>query len=198
MDGVTLLRRAREAGLAVAVEGYKLVIRGPRRAEPVARLLIEHKPEVMAALAPSVVDCLDASELACATAGDRGDRHVEGADNSASVTNARRWRNFYAERAAHYELGGGRLRAEAEALTWAEAQLRWYSQHGERVPQDICAGCRRPIGTASALDLIDGNRVHLDSNTDCLIRHGARWRARATRSLMELGLRPPVGVAENG
>jgi hypothetical protein len=52
MDGMTLLRRARDAGLAVLAEGDKLVIRGPRRAEPVARLLIEHKPAVMAALAP--------------------------------------------------------------------------------------------------------------------------------------------------
>jgi hypothetical protein len=198
MDGVTLLRRAREAGLAVAAEGKKLVIRGPRRAEPVARLLIEHKPKVMAALAPSAVDCLDASELECAAAGERGDRHVDGADHSASVTNARGWCNFYAERAAHYEFGGRRPRAEAEALTWAEAQLRWYAQHGERVPQDICAGCRRPIGAATALDLIDGNRVHLDSNTECLIRHGARWRAAATRALVALGLRPPVGIAENG
>ena len=52
MDGMTLLHRARDAGLAVAAEGDKLVIRGPRRAEPVARLLIEHKPAVMAALTP--------------------------------------------------------------------------------------------------------------------------------------------------
>jgi len=51
MDGVTLLRRAREAGLAVATEGDKLVIRGPRRAGPVALLLLAHKPAVIAALA---------------------------------------------------------------------------------------------------------------------------------------------------
>jgi hypothetical protein len=53
MDGLTLLRRARDAGLAVAAEGDKLVIRGPKRAEPVARLLIEHKPEVLFALSPA-------------------------------------------------------------------------------------------------------------------------------------------------
>ena len=51
MDGVSLLRRAGEAGLRVAAEGSKLVIRGPRRAEPVARLLLAHKPAVIAALA---------------------------------------------------------------------------------------------------------------------------------------------------
>jgi hypothetical protein len=53
MDGLTLLRRARDAGLAVAAEDDKLVIRGPKRAEPVALLLIEHKPEVLATLFPA-------------------------------------------------------------------------------------------------------------------------------------------------
>jgi len=51
MDGVTLLRRARSAGLRVVAEGDKLVVRGPRRAEPVALLLLAHKPAVSAALA---------------------------------------------------------------------------------------------------------------------------------------------------
>jgi len=51
MDGVSLLRRAGEAGLRVAAQGNKLVIRGPRRAEPVVRLLLTHKPAVIAALA---------------------------------------------------------------------------------------------------------------------------------------------------
>jgi hypothetical protein len=51
MDGVTLLRRARNAGLKVAAEDGKLVVRGPRRAEPIALLLLAHKPTVIAALA---------------------------------------------------------------------------------------------------------------------------------------------------
>src|SRR2546425_11087474 len=51
MDGLTLLRQAHQAGLAVALDGDRLVIRGPKRAEPVARLLIQNKPEVVAALA---------------------------------------------------------------------------------------------------------------------------------------------------
>jgi hypothetical protein len=51
MDGLTLLRRAGEVGLAVKAEGDKLVVRGPKRAEPVVRLLIENKPAIMAALA---------------------------------------------------------------------------------------------------------------------------------------------------
>jgi hypothetical protein len=49
VDGLMLLQEA-YSGLAVAAESGKLVIRGPKRAEPVARRLIERKPEVLAAL----------------------------------------------------------------------------------------------------------------------------------------------------
>jgi hypothetical protein len=51
MDGLTLLEEARGAGLRVAAEGDRLVIRGPKTAEPVARRLLAHKAEVLAALA---------------------------------------------------------------------------------------------------------------------------------------------------
>jgi hypothetical protein len=51
-DGRELLRRARDAGLRVAPKpGGKIDIRGPKHAEPVARLLLAHKPAVIAALA---------------------------------------------------------------------------------------------------------------------------------------------------
>jgi hypothetical protein len=51
MDALSLLARAHDAGLAVAIVGDKLVVRGPQRAEPLVRLLAVHKPAVMAALA---------------------------------------------------------------------------------------------------------------------------------------------------
>jgi hypothetical protein len=51
MDGLTLLRRARDAGLKLEAAGDKLLIRGPKCAEPVVKLLAEHKTEVLAALA---------------------------------------------------------------------------------------------------------------------------------------------------
>jgi hypothetical protein len=51
MDVLTLLRRANNAGLRVEAAGDKLLIRGPKQAEPVVRLLAEHKAEVLAALA---------------------------------------------------------------------------------------------------------------------------------------------------
>ena len=50
MDGMTLLREARQAGLAVAQDGDRLVVRGPRRLEPEALQLLAHKAQVLRAL----------------------------------------------------------------------------------------------------------------------------------------------------
>jgi hypothetical protein len=50
MDGVRLLAEARANGLRVRADGDRLVIRGPRRAEAVAKRLLERKREVLAAL----------------------------------------------------------------------------------------------------------------------------------------------------
>ena len=151
MDGVTLLRRARSAGLRVVAEGDKLVVRGPRRAEPVALLLLAHKPAVIAALA-----------------GEWHARHREAAEY---------WSAFHSS-------------AEAAALTWGEIQLRWHRIHGARSPAWQCAGCRSPIGGRAALDLADGNRLHLD-NLGCLLSFGERWRGEAAAGLQAFRLDPP-------
>ena len=98
------------------------------------------------------------------------------------------WRDIFEERAAIREYDGGYARAEAERLAWGELQNRWHMVQGERIPRDLCAGCRRPIGNAEALDLIDSNRVHLADNNECLIAHGAGWRKTATEALVALGL----------
>jgi len=50
MDAMTLLREAREAGLAVHIDGDNLVVEGPKTAAPVVEKLRQHKPEVLAAL----------------------------------------------------------------------------------------------------------------------------------------------------
>lgn len=43
MDGLTLVAEAERAGLSVSANGNALVVRGPRRAEPLARRLIANK-----------------------------------------------------------------------------------------------------------------------------------------------------------
>jgi hypothetical protein len=51
MDGVTLLSEGRVAGLTIMADGGRLVIRGPRSADAVARRLLAHKAVVLATLA---------------------------------------------------------------------------------------------------------------------------------------------------
>ena len=170
MDGLILLRRACDAGLAVAAEGDKLVIRGPKRAEAIARLLIEHKPEVMAALVPA--------------------KAVKEAEHDPSPA---WWRRQYLVRTINWELSGARSEGRARGIAWGELQVRWHRLHGTRIPRWQCAGCREPMGGLSALDLGDGNRVHLDAahGLDCLLAFGERWRGEATAGLRALGLDPP-------
>jgi hypothetical protein len=50
MDRLTLLTQAAEAGLRVTADGDRLIVRGPRKAEPIAKALLEHKAEIMALL----------------------------------------------------------------------------------------------------------------------------------------------------
>ena len=133
----------------------RLETRGPKQAEPVVRLLAEHKSELLAALAE--------------TTG---------------------WPARHREALAYW--GALNPAAEAARLAWGEMQWRWHRLYGERAPKWQCAGCGEPIGGLAALDLADGNRVHLDT-LDCLLSFGERWRSEAAVGLRTLGLHPPAG-----
>jgi hypothetical protein len=50
MDGLNLLAEARKAGLVVRAEGPRLVVRGPRDQEALAKRLLSQKAEVLALL----------------------------------------------------------------------------------------------------------------------------------------------------
>ena len=82
MDGLTLLAEARGQGLEVRAQGDRLIVRGPRSAEALARSLLDHKAEVLAELeleaataardaANAEVEPLNARLLALLDAGDR-------------------------------------------------------------------------------------------------------------------------------
>ena len=47
MGALILLEQARSAGLKLHAEGDRLVIRGPKSAERIARALLDHKTEVL-------------------------------------------------------------------------------------------------------------------------------------------------------
>ena len=50
MDGMTLLKKAQAAGLRIEAIGNVLKIRGPKRAAPIARRLLENKQAILAEL----------------------------------------------------------------------------------------------------------------------------------------------------
>ncbi len=50
MDGLTLLRQARAAGLTVTTDGAALKVCGPRKAEALARQLLLSKADILEAL----------------------------------------------------------------------------------------------------------------------------------------------------
>jgi hypothetical protein len=135
--------------------------------------LIAHRSELISALAPT-------------------DPVPTAADNGKAIS-AESWCDLYATRTGHW-FHGDRRWQEAEAIAWGELENRWNLACGERVSRDVCAGCRRPIGTATALDLMDGNRVHDHPGHDCLISHGVRWRGAAKEALIVMGLQPPASV----
>jgi len=172
MDAVALLHRAQEAGLHIEPMGDKLLVRGPKRAEGVVKLLAAHKVEVLAALA------LGTSTSWC---GDQGSA-VDGKE-------ARRWRDRLARRIGEW-FHGDRGWEEARWLAWGDLQNEWNELHGRRWPSWQCAGCDAPLSGSQVLDLPDGNRVHFEP-IDCLIRFGKRWRGDASEALVALGLEPP-------
>ena len=58
MDALTLLDEAHAAGLSVRSEGERLMVRGPKQAEPIALRLLDAKPDVMAVLVSNDVERL--------------------------------------------------------------------------------------------------------------------------------------------
>jgi hypothetical protein len=135
-----------------------LKIRGPKRAEPLVRLLAKHKTDVLAALAPAA--------------------------------EAQWWRRRFTTRTFQWS-NGSRTWREVQRLAWGDLQNEWHARHGHRTPAWQCAGCEKPISGAEALDLLDGNRVHLEP-IDCLIAFGRRWRGDADAALVALGLSQPI------
>jgi hypothetical protein len=95
MVGLILLEAAAAAGLRLSVQGDRLLVRGPRRAEALARRILAHKPEVMATLTRPAAAGLTPEE-----------------------------QEAWEERAAIREFDGGLPREHAEALALADVLKR--------------------------------------------------------------------------
>jgi hypothetical protein len=101
-----------------------------------------------------------------------------------------RWRERFTARSFEW-FRDQRSWEEARQLAWGDLQNEWHERHGKRWSAWQCAGCDSPIGRLEALNLPDGNRVHLEP-ISCLITFGNRWRAEADAALVALGLDMPV------
>lgn len=175
MDALTLLRHAQDAGLHIQRAGDKLLVKGPRRAAVVVKMLAMHKAEVLALLA-------QAPDAPTAKVG---------AGNPAAEPLF--WRDFFEERAAHRQYDGGYPGVQAEQLAFGEAILEWHRRHGARADPRRCAGCGDILPGDAGLILADGARAHFGGihGVDCLVYYGAKWRGAAIEGLHELGLDPP-------
>ena len=106
MDGLTLLHEARAAGLVVTVEGERLRIVGPKRAESLALRLLAHKAELLPVLTFPPTTCV----------------RVEDLDPE--------WRIVWEERASIMEYDGGLPRERSEALALAEIVMQMKQADG--------------------------------------------------------------------
>ena len=126
MDALALLRQAVEAGLRIEPVGDKLMVRGPKNAAPVVRLLAEHKAEVLAALANTTED---AELLAPMPWFERVIPSIEGEPRSEVPCAARRGRVQELEGAAvlHFCFECGAWGTYGYGINLRAGQLgRWY------------------------------------------------------------------------
>ena len=124
MDALALLHRAQEVGLRVEPVGDKLLVRGPKRAEPVVKLLAEHKAEVLAVLGHTVHE----SALAPVPWFDRIARVAEGEPGLEMPCAARRRRTQEVEGAfLHFCVVCGAFGAFGYGVSLRAGRLgRWY------------------------------------------------------------------------
>lgn len=165
-NAAELIASVREAGGIIRYDGdmIELAAPTPLPADLVARIR-RAKPEVIAALS--------------------------NADRPNAPADAAWWRRDFMLRTLK-RLIGGRPRHFAERLAFNDLVVEWHRRYGVQVPQSQCAGCGAPIGDLIFLDLHDGNRVHFDSQTACLVRYGRQWRGAARDALLAMGLRDPA------
>jgi hypothetical protein len=125
MDSVTLIHRARDAGLRLEVAGNALKITGPKVAEPFVRLLAKHKAQVLEALTINGLrELRDLRKIAS--------ENPQG-DLPPSVEEEAR-RDRLEERAAILEFDEGLPRAEAEAAAGREMVVAIRQAEGDPAP----------------------------------------------------------------
>ena len=125
MEAVRLLQRAQEAGLRIELMGDTLLVRGPKRLEPIVKLLAEHKAEVLAVLGKSVQE---SGPFAPVLWLDRKARVAEGEPGLEMPCAARRGRTQEVEGAfLHFCVECGAFGAFGYGVSLRAGRLgRWY------------------------------------------------------------------------
>jgi hypothetical protein len=146
MDPVILLQRARDAGLRLEVADTSLKVSGPRKAEPLVRLLAQHKAQLLEALrkVQEVRKVQETESCGRSTESDPG-RYASAlaafrAKCPAYVLEDR-WHEAIADAATFISEWG----AQTEAFGWTEREL--FGLHP--VPE-------RPAANYSRLSRLDG------------------------------------------
>ena len=130
MGGLALIREAEAAGLSIRADGDKLVIRGPRQAEPIARKLIAHKPAVLSVLRQPT---------------------TEPAPIIATISeDATDWREFFEERAAIRQYEAAIAARWPNGSPMANASKGGGSCTVARICPGLCAGCGEPLARRRA------------------------------------------------
>jgi hypothetical protein len=122
MVRLTLLQRARHAGLFVVADGERLLVRGPSRLDPLARELLDRKPEVMAELALETADWDAAVPL------ELSDFKIRTLDDLLSSETSRPRRQCYACRSTRWwrlKRGGPWTCSRCHPPTVGEASVEW-------------------------------------------------------------------------
>jgi hypothetical protein len=128
MDGLALLRRARDAGLRLEIAGTAIKITGPKKVEPLVRLLAEHKAQVLEALRLANGELQKIQEMQkIGPASPQGDLHLGTYSQALAALNAEcpayldaaDWQQAI-EDGHRFVIQWGK---QAEALGWAPADL---------------------------------------------------------------------------
>jgi hypothetical protein len=106
MEAVTLLQRAQEAGLHIELMGDTLLVRGPKRAGAIVKLLAEHKAEVLAALSIVAASWWRERFTAKAVQWSVGDRDWDSAKRLAWGDLENEWHDRYGKRRPSWQCAG--------------------------------------------------------------------------------------------
>jgi hypothetical protein len=165
MVALKLLKKANDAGLAVRIEGERLVVRGPRNAEKIAKELLDNKEQVVQALVGSIT-----KSKFC----DSDTTHLNPEKNEGSVTNA-----ASAPRPTEPKWG--------RTLTWDECfppEADRFYRHARAIRQRLgpAQGINRPPELSNACP-----RCHATKFTDVPIHEGRSTRRDCDRCGFTIG-----------